>query len=272
MISECEVFAKSRGFNFSVNPIVEKSKTKCIIFSQKTIDDTKVSKITLNGMPLPWVKQLLHLGNTVESNNSFKKDIMIKRAKFIGKINTLSQEFHFASPDIKMNLFGKYCLSFYGSNLWDLFSKDVDKIYKSWNVTTRMCFSVPRNSHCYFIEPLSKCQHIKTMLCSRFSKFYNTMQNSKKPSVRILTNLCKNDTSTVYGNNLQKISKLCNTTSDELNPMVVKQIMCVYPCPVGEEWRIQMLIELCELKSNDLVVENFDNTEYDDFIEYLCTT
>ena len=76
----------------------------------------------------------------------------------------------------------------------------------------------------------------------------------------------------MYGNNLQKISKLCNTTSDELNPMVVKQNMCVYPCPVGEEWRIQMLMELCELKSNDLVVENFDNTEYDDFIEYLCTT
>ena len=199
MVKECEVFANETGLSFSVNPVVEKSKTKCIIFSRKNIDDKKIPKIILNSLPLPWVKDLLHLGNTVECDNSFKQDICIKRGKFIGKINTLSQEFYFTTPEVKVTLFEKYCLSFYGSNLWDLFSKEVDKIYKSWNVSIRIAHEVPRNTHCYFIEPLSQCHHVKTLLCSRFVKFHQTLIDCSKPSVRILAQLSKNDTSTVYG-------------------------------------------------------------------------
>ena len=127
MISECEQFANKRGLAFSVNPIEEKSKTKYIIFSRNTIDITKISKIKLNSMNLPWVTSLLHLGNTLDEKNNMKKDICIKRAKLIRKISTLNQEFHFASPDVRMKLFEKYCLSIYGSNLWALFSNEFTK-------------------------------------------------------------------------------------------------------------------------------------------------
>ena len=41
---------------------------------------------------MPWVDEIKHLGNVLESNNSMKRDIAVKRGKFIGKLNSLSQE------------------------------------------------------------------------------------------------------------------------------------------------------------------------------------
>ena len=42
-----------------------------------------------------YVEKLNHLGNMKESDNSMKIDISMKRAKFIGKVNSLNQEFYF---------------------------------------------------------------------------------------------------------------------------------------------------------------------------------
>ena len=49
---------------------------------------------------MPWVDEIKPLGNVLESNNSMKRDIAVKRGKFIGKLNSLSQESYFASPEV----------------------------------------------------------------------------------------------------------------------------------------------------------------------------
>ena len=54
--------------------------------------------------------------------------------------------------------------------------------------------------------------------------------------------------------------------------MNVKQNMFYFPTPMSEMWRISFLKELLTIKSNEYLVEFFDNTEYDDIIEYLCIT
>ena len=235
MIKECEKFAEKRGLAFSVNPDEKKSKTKCIIFSRHALDITKIEKIKLNSMNLPWVTSLLHLGNTIDDRNTMNKDICIKRAKLIGKISTLNQEFYFTSPDVRMKLYEKYCLSIYGSNLWALFSNETSRVYKTWNVSTRICYSLPRTTHCYFVESVSKCVHLKTLLCARFATFDKALMNCKKPSVRVLASLCRTDTSTVYGNNLFTIAKLCETSINELSSQCVKAKMEAFPCPEKEK-------------------------------------
>ena len=68
------------------------------------------------------------------------------------------------------------CMSLYASSLWDLYSNDAEKIYKSWNVTVRNVFSLDRKTHCRLIEPLSGCFHLKTALLSRYVKFYQTLR------------------------------------------------------------------------------------------------
>ena len=117
MVNTCQKFTKKKNLKFSTNPDAAKSKTKCIVFSKKAKDLKNVSPILLNGDPLPWVQQVKHLGNVMQCDNSMKIDCTLKRGKFIGKVNSLLQEFYFADPKVKMRLMNIFASSFYGSGL-----------------------------------------------------------------------------------------------------------------------------------------------------------
>ena len=104
MVKIGEDFAKSRSLKFSTNADPKKSKTKCLVFSKHVRARQDILPILLNQDPLPWVDTVKHLGNKLESDNSMRQDIAMKKGNFIGKVNSLSQEFHFA--------FDTYCTSF----------------------------------------------------------------------------------------------------------------------------------------------------------------
>ena len=70
---------------------------------------------------------------TLQSDNSMNLDIGEKRRKFIGKIQSLRQEFHFVDPDIMMKILEIYTMSFYGSPLYDIFSKECERIFSTYN-------------------------------------------------------------------------------------------------------------------------------------------
>jgi len=186
-ITLCENFADLYSLKFSTNVNVEKSKTKCLVFSSDNMNINDVSPIILNGVPLPYVSEIKHVGNILQSNNSMKKDISVKRAQFISKVHSLNQEFHFSNPSFVMKLYNIYACSFHGSSLWDLYSDNVNKLFTSWNISIRILFDIPRNTHRYLIEPISDCFHVKTLLCSRLISFYESLCKSVKPCIRLMT-------------------------------------------------------------------------------------
>ena len=134
----------------------------------------------LNGNPLPWENEVNHLGNLLQCENNFKIDCALKRGKYIGKVHTLIQEFHFISAEVMTNLIKIYTTSFYSSSLWDLFSSQCERIFTSWNITIRTIFKIPPQSHNYLIESLSNCLHVKGMLASRFMQFNKSLLDNKK--------------------------------------------------------------------------------------------
>ena len=121
MINASEKYMSKRNLIFSTNPDPAKSKTKAIIFSKRRVDTSNVVPIMLNNQPLPYVDKMLHLGNWLQTNNSMSIDCNVKRSRFIGKVNSLYQEFYFSTPDVKSKLLSVYCTSFYGSCLYDLY-------------------------------------------------------------------------------------------------------------------------------------------------------
>ena len=104
MINKCSDYMKQKQLKFSTNANPIKSKTKCVIFSKKARDRQNVARVKLNGDDLPWVEEVKHLGNILECNNSMRRDISVKRGQFIGKLNSMSQEFFFVSPDTFMKI------------------------------------------------------------------------------------------------------------------------------------------------------------------------
>ena len=160
MVNICQNFASSKNLKFSTHENPDKSKTKCLIFSKKAKDRENVLPVLLNGDPLPWVGQVKHLGSTLQLDNSMKMDLCQKRGKFIGKMTSLFQEFSYVDPEVLVKIMNIFNTSFYGSNLWDIFSADCEKLFKSWNVAIMMAFNVDRCTHRYLIETISYSIHL----------------------------------------------------------------------------------------------------------------
>ena len=271
MINKCAEFMKKKSLKFSTNVNPVKSKTKCVIFSKKARDRVNVAPMKLNGDELPWVDEIKHLGNVLESSNSMKRDISVKRGKFIGKLNSLSQEFYFVSPEVFTRILNIYASSFYGSGLWDLFSEDCDRLYRSWNVAIRHAWKVPNTTHRYLVESISRSLNPKVMLASRYVQFVKSLLTSTKYQVRVLANLCSTDNRTVMGKTLSRVSRECGLgrySPGQLNSAVVKAKMKYFPVPPDQTWRIEILSELLNSK---VTVGGFNSEEVRTMIAYLCT-
>ena len=271
MVSVCEKFAKLRRLKFSTNLNPRKSKTKCVMFTKARLDKDSVAPIILNGDPLPWVETVKHLGNTLESSNSMKTDCLQKRGKFIGKIHSLMQEFHYVDPPVLLRILNTHVTSFYGSNLWDLYSKEVIRIFSSWNVTVRNIFKLPRTTHRFFIESVSDCAHPKTMMYTRYLRFQESMKSCSRLCVRFLVNLVSDDRRTLMGRTLEKMSNECLVSRELLTSSVARNVRYFIP-PPGEEWRIPLLAELLDARDGRAEIMGTDAADVEFMINEVCTS
>ena len=172
-----------------------------------------------------------------------KMDMIEKRGAFIGKANSLLQEFGNVSPEVLTKIVQSFAMNIYGSNLWDIFGKDCERLYASFNVAIRNVFKVDRCTHRYMIEPLSEMPHLKTMLASKFISFHDSLVNSKKFSVRFLARISESD--------LRTVSELCGIKIEKLTPKIVKANLRYKNVEADDKWRIDMTKELLDLRDKD---------------------
>ena len=171
MINISQKYAQKLNLKFGTDLNPEKSKTKCLAFTKSRRAAAPMKDITLDGYALPWVKQVKHLGHTLQTDNSMKIDICLKRGAYIGKVNSILQEFYYADSSVLMKLIGSYCCSMYGSNVWDLFSPESQKLYRSYNVTLRTVYGLPRTTHKYLLERISDTPLLFLQLLARYVTF-----------------------------------------------------------------------------------------------------
>ena len=171
------------------------------------------------------------------------QDCSVKRGAFVGNINSLGQEFHFADPTVKVSILNIYATSFYGSGLWDIFGSYCDGFYTAWDRAIRQIYNLPWTTHRYWIEIISDSIHPKVMLCSRYVKFHKSLVTSRKTPVRFISKLIEHDLRTVFGRALNSIKSECQIAS-----IVVKKSMKYAGMPLGECWRIGLLEELSEVR------------------------
>ena len=270
MIQTCEMYAGAHNLRFSTDPNPAKCKTKCIAFLQK---DQPLPPMFLCGNPLPWVSSGKHLGITIGNKlDGMKKDILIKRADFINKNNDILQEFYFSHPSTKIMINGIYNSHFSGSCLWDLFCKEALMVENTWNVSIRLMLDIPRESHRYFIEPLSKVTHIRTILQKRFLSFLEQIRNSNKCATKFLLDTIMQDTRSTTGSNLRNILLLTEKSDvRELVPSDVQK-MKYHPISPENEWKVGFINHIIEAKNGQVVVPNISDADLEDMLTVLCTS
>ena len=275
LVDICFKFAPRKNLKFGTDAKPEKSKTKCIAFSKNMKEIKNLRNVKLDGQLLPWVHHVKHLGNILQSENSMKLDIALKRGQMIGKINSLLQEFHFLDPKLILKLIMIYATSLPGSCLWNLLSPDSERVFTSWNVTIRNVFKLDRRTHRSLIEPLSEQNHLKTALFSRFLTFYKSLINCKKLSIRYLCQIVSSDKHSQMGKILTYISKSCLTAREDvesLSKTEVKRKFCYYAIDESEKWREIVARELLQARQNkQLEIPGFDNAEIETLFNFICT-
>jgi len=104
MVKNCENFAEATELKFSTNIQIEKCKTKCLIISKERVNYNGKTPIFLNELHLPFVNDLKHLGNVLQSVHSMTIDCKKTRDNFISKIHSFNQKFYLNVPDVILKL------------------------------------------------------------------------------------------------------------------------------------------------------------------------
>jgi hypothetical protein len=271
MLAICEKYAEDHGLKFSTDPDPKKSKTRCLAFLKT---NRVIKPVVLCGNELPWVRSCKHLGNTIvaaEDGNIRIQDVMNKRAAYIDKNNDILQEFYFAHPRTTSAVNKIHNSHFYGSVLWNLSANEVVKLEKTWNVSIRRMFNLPRETHCYLIEEISDQDHIQTLLAKRFLNFINSIRKSKKHALRNLLRVIEYDTLSVTGRNLRTI--LLQTDVQDVRNLKPSDVKKKYRIlPENEKFRVGFIKEIVDVRNNQLEVEGFDDDEIEAILQHLCVS
>ena len=255
-------------FSTHVDPV--KSKTKCLAFLKKT---REIQPVKLCGDDLPWVEKGKHLGNLIGTkSDGMKADLLVKRAQYIQKNNDLNQEFYFAHPCTKFEINMIYNSHFSGSCLWNLFSREMEMLEKTWNRSFRVMYNLPLETHRYFVEPISRKPHARNMIMKRFLRFTELIMKSNKKSLIHVFKMIRSDVQSVTGNNLRKM--MIMTGKSDIEDLCADDISKAEYAPIhlDEKWRIDLLDELIDVKHGNSKVENLNNDEIDDLIQFVCSS
>ena len=264
MLSIAESYANDHGLKFSTDADPRKSKTKCISWMHSP---RPLPKMRLCGNTLPWVDEILHLGNTFTNNpHSLEQDMKIKNAKYVTKNIEINQEFYFSSPKTRVAINDIYNNSWFGSVLWDLFCPAAVKLESSWNRSMKIMLDLPYATHRGLIEPLSGSKHLKRIFIKRFLQMISKIRISSKPILKTLLRAIEMDTRSTTGKNLRGIMLLAGKwTISEVDTNDADSFP-YFPRSEEDEWKTEVLqIMMEEREQNSFEISD------QELMNLLCT-
>ena len=262
MLKIAEDYCTSHGLKFSTDVDPRKSKTKCIAWMRHA---RPLPKLQLCGNLLPWVNEIIHLGVTITNDvNTLNADMYIKRARYIAKNIEINQEFHFASSETKMVINDIYNSSWFGSNLYQMFSPEAVKLESSYNRSLKVMIDLPFATHRGLMEPLSRRKQLRRMLVKRFLQMTLKMKQSKKPILSMLLCTIERDARSRTGHNLRHI--MLQSGRHNIHDLQLSDSGSIPYHPMEDvEWRVEMVEHLLGVRE-----ERGLDMEEVEWLQYLC--
>ena len=129
--------------------------------------------------------------------------------------------------------------------------------------------NIPRASHRFFLEPLSGTMHIIKSLKKRYINFIERLRKSKKEVLRSVLRKIENDCRSTTGRNIRKL--LLESDVYQLSDVNVNS-RAYNETPKGDEWKIDMVEEILNVKTGYMQVPDFTLEELNGICEVLCST
>ena len=258
MLNEAKQFADSMDILFNAN------KCKYMIFGDMTNVINK--SIFFNGVMIECTDYELHLGNPLDSRNSNR--IIEEAVKYLYKnFNSIMYKFQFATSDVKYFLFKSYCMSVYGSCLWDYDSVNVNAFYIAWRKCCRRMFNVPYRTHNIFIHYLED-EDSDIQLHLRFLNIIGKMINSDNQIVQLCSNMA------IKGSR-SNVSKTVNVVCEKykFDKSLLHSVNCTFKCVKVDNPDIAQcdVIRDFLIASEDIFTSNEDKQNCKYIVNFLCT-
>ncbi len=260
MLNVCEEY----GQEFSVS--FNEKKTLCIKFCQSGVIPDAL--VTLNGKKLKWVPKAKHLGNWINNTLECSIDCNEKKGHFISSVNKLMNKFGSSPYVVKRKLFLSYCMSFYGSQAWQLDSDPVQEVITSWNKAVRRTFNVPYQTHTTLLPGILQDKSLSHSLDLRFAKYAHAGLNSKNSLVQFTFQRSLACLKGSIGNNIKYLMYKYNVSKCSFNDKSLHHAIILDVDNVIDKnfQKTSMVVELL-IQS----IPGFTSEEVKDIILDVCT-
>ena len=257
LVDVCENFSKEFHINF--NP----SKSKMIVYSNNQQPD--IQPFSMQGQAIETVRNEKHLGNII-GKNALDKQILSCVAELNGNVNLLMSQFSGVHLDTMYSLYKSFCMSVYGSQLWDLSHNLCNVYYTAWRKCIRRLLSLSPRTHSSLLHLICLDCPIDVQLHLRFIKFFQNCLQSDNIYIKICTKLVIHGSRSDVCNSLTFICNKYNLNRYELQCNIA-QIRCNQTCS-GSDIDLQKAALIRDLKDYNFC--HFDQN-VNDIIFDLCT-
>lgn len=217
MLNICCEFALT--FDVKFNPM----KSQFMYFPNEKMN-TLNTQVMMNGEIIEYVKEANHLGIPL-GVNSERTAITHSIDDMKRRFNVLMAEFGKAPSCVINHLYNSFCLSLYGSQVWDFSLPEVEKVYTAWRVCMRRVWKLPQRTHSNLLSSISSGMYIEQQLHSRFIRSFHGTLKSKNNCIRICAKLAISGSGSSICSSLNLIAYMYGFCKYDLYHTTIGQVL-----------------------------------------------
>ena len=123
-----------------------------------------------------------------------------------------------------------YCMSLFGSPLWELDGKNISSFYVAWRNSVRKLLSLPYNTHCVLLNLICHDTTIDNQLDRRVVKCLASCKISNNTLVKLSYNLACSGSQSAVGNNMTFLCSKYDICRAILNCNAFNYSTCISKC------------------------------------------
>ena len=236
-------YANDFGLKFNVN------KCKLIIFSDRPL---QMQPVLLDNIALNHDDSEKHLGHLL-SNKGDYIDFTHIITDLKAKANVLGREFYFLDWESKCKLFNANCTSFYGCNILDISSGQMNKLCIAWRKSIKYLMNLDMRTHTVLLPHIIGSPSAEQIIHSRIISFMKLGFEHESEVIAFFFKHCIYFFNSYMCRNLNLIlskydltmSKFLETPANTINKRI-KQIQNV------NDWRNSVIKELMLCREGQL--------------------
>ena len=172
MLKICELYSDEYDIIFNA------SKSKMLVFG----DQIEVANVEMQSEEIPIVKYAKHLGNFI-GKEALEKQVNMAINDMYFRTNILMSKFRKCHYNVKYKLFKSYCMSVYGSALWNFEKvKVVEKFLIAWRKCVRRLLDLSYKTKRVLLPAIVNDIPPDVKLHKRFLKFFHACLKSETPA------------------------------------------------------------------------------------------